>query len=179
MPPSAPDSKIPSQPCTDLTASMTEDDNAMLLSALSEVRESLRESFLAGQPSTFCPRGIQADFEIKVISDDDDANVKHHGCCEFSIVGGAGWTSKGPAVQRANEFKVRSVSVQLTSTDGAPLPLELVTSTFLHELAHSVTPPERWRSLRSLHTSGAQGGRRRRKELDHPSPLANVLRQLC
>ena len=124
---------------------MTENDKVLLLSALSEVRASLHESFLAGQPSTFCPRGIQTDFEIKVISDDDDDNAKHHGCCEFSIVGGAGWTSKGPAVQRANEFKVTSVSVQLTSTDGAPLPLELVTSTFLHELAHSVTPPERWR----------------------------------
>ena len=37
------------------------------------------------------------------------------------------------------------VSVVLTSSDGTPLPLELVTASFLHELAHSVTPPERWR----------------------------------
>lgn len=37
------------------------------------------------------------------------------------------------------------MSVQLTSAQGTPLPLELVTATFLHELAHSVTPPERWR----------------------------------
>lgn len=84
-----------------------------LLSALAQVRASLHESFQggSGQPNTFCSPGIQTDFPIEAITD----STKHHGWCEFTI-GGSGWTtSKGPAVQRANEYKVyvRQVAVRI------------------------------------------------------------------
>ena len=47
-------------------------------------------------------------------------------------------------VEKAKKFFIRNLFVQLLSENGSILPREILLPTFLHELSHTVTTPQKW-----------------------------------
>ena len=110
------------------------------LSELERVRQLLIDAYEATEwPDSF-GNPISSDYPIK-----SQTSLQYHGWCEI-IVPKNEWTRR-MNMERAKEFSVLGLTVHLkaNSEDESMLPIELLLPTFIHELAHSVTAPEKWR----------------------------------
>ena len=110
-----------------------------VVSKLEKVRKILIEGFESTKwPETFgCP--ITSVYPIKV-----KTSIQFHGWCEI-LVHKNEWIKK-LNIEKAKEFSILSLTVHLSANpeDNSILPMELLLPTFIHELAHSVTTPEKW-----------------------------------
>lgn len=106
------------------------------LGLLEHVRELLVKE-LQPTPVTFA-HPLSCDYPLK-----ECERIGYHGYCDIQV---HGWAKEDNLCCKATSFNVRSVSLQLRDPEGALLPVELLLPTFIHELAHTVTCPERRRA---------------------------------
>ena len=120
---------------------MTEIEEKKTLEILNQVRTMLSKAF--EDESNCTPKSfsnpIATDYPIKPIKNQGD--FKFHGWCEIETQGG--WVRK-LNVEKAKKFFIRNLFVQLLSENGSILPREILLPTFLHELSHTVTTPQKW-----------------------------------
>ena len=120
---------------------MTEVEEKETLDILNQVRTMLAKAFedeSNSTPKSFS-NAIATDYPIKPIK--NQADFKFHGWCEIETQGG--WMRK-LNVEKARKFFIRNLFVQLLSENGSILPREILLPTFLHELSHTVTTPQKW-----------------------------------
>ena len=120
---------------------MTEVEEKKSLEILNQVRTMLSKAFEDEsncRPKSFS-NPIATDYPIKPIKNQGD--FKFHGWCEIETQGG--WVRK-LNVEKAKKFFIRNLFVQLLSENGSILPREILLPTFLHELSHTVTTPQKW-----------------------------------
>ena len=121
------------------------------LSKLEKVRQLLIDAYEETKwPDTF-GNPISTHYPIK-----SQTSLQYHGWCQIIVPKNA-WTRR-MNMERAKEFSVLGLTVHLkaNSEDESMLPIELLLPTFIHELAHSVTAPEKWR-LNSIPTDLKEG----------------------
>ena len=115
------------------------------LHMLEKVRKMLCEAFanIDQQPESF-GLPITTNYPIKIIENNSEENedFKFHGWVEGEQKGG--WIRQFNK-ELAKNYSILSLFVQLRSKNGSILPMELLLPTLLHELAHTVTMPEKWR----------------------------------
>ena len=127
------------------TSAKNNDLDAEISSAmnmLEEVRKMMCEAFAnIDQPESF-GLPITTNYPIKIIENNSEEDFKFHGWVEGEHKGG--WIRQLNK-EHAKNYSVLSLFVQLRSKNGSILPVELLLPTLLHELAHTVTTPEKWR----------------------------------
>ena len=127
------------------TSASNNDPNVEISSALDileKVRKMLCEAFAnIDQPESF-GLPITTNYPIKIIENNSEEDFKFHGWVEGEHKGG--WIRQLNK-EHAKNYSVLSLFVQLRSKNGSILPVELLLPTLLHELAHTVTTPEKWR----------------------------------
>ena len=115
-----------------------DDDQTAALEILNNVRTLLIQAFESDHPDSF---GAKLTSEYPIIAKNDLGGDL--GRCEINRHGG--WQRTISGVEQAKSFSIGSLSIQLKSDQGSVLPIEVLLSTFLHELAHTITVPERIR----------------------------------
>ena len=100
-----------------------------ILKDLNDVRTLLSQAFESNQPESF---GAKLTCEFPIIAKND---LEDLGRCELMV-------------EQAKSVSVESLFIQLISNQMV-LPMEVLLPTFIHELAHTVTVPER-RKLGSI-----------------------------
>ena len=115
-----------------------DDDQTAALEILNNVRTLLIQAFESDHPDSF---GAKLTSEYPIIAKNDLGGDL--GRCEIHRHGG--WQRTISGVEQAKSFSIGSLSIQLKSDQGSVLPIEVLLSTFLHELAHTITVPERIR----------------------------------
>ena len=107
---------------------------------LQRVRRLLHEGFEAAGPwpTSF---GAPLSLEYPILALKQHAGFRVHGWADIRV---ERW-KRHLDVETAQGFSVRSLSLQLFHGDSL-LPVEMRLATFMHELAHTVTLPERRRA---------------------------------
>jgi hypothetical protein len=111
-------------------------DTAKALDLMGHIRELLAKE-MQPPPATFA-RPLTCDYPLK-----ESLRRGYHGYCDIQV---HEWETESDICRKARSFDIRSVSLQLNDAQGALLPVELLLPTFIHELAHTVTCPERRRA---------------------------------
>ena len=120
--------------------SLVNPEEKAIISKLEKVRQLLKEGFECTEwPESF-GRPITTDYPIKTQN-----SLQYHGWCEI-ILPKNEWIRK-LNIEKPKEFSISGLTVHLKASleDNALLPMELLLPTLIHELAHSVTTPEKWR----------------------------------
>eukprot|EP00389_Voromonas_pontica_P002533 GDKH01003761.1.p1 GENE.GDKH01003761.1~~GDKH01003761.1.p1 ORF type:complete len:327 (+),score=10.66 GDKH01003761.1:104-1084(+) len=64
--------------------------------------------------------------------------ASYHGVCRLDV---KSWAPPGPTTRFAEVWKARTISLAISNVSGSIIGLEMIMATFLHELAHCLTPP--------------------------------------
>ena len=116
--------------------SLDGDDESVALKILDDVRTLLCQAFESDHPDSFGAR-LTSDYPI-IAKNDLEGDL---GRCEIHRHGG--WQRTISGVEQAKSFSIGSLSILLKSDQGLVLPIEVLLPTLLHELAHTITVPER------------------------------------